>query len=216
MAIDRNNYLGAPKGTEYDRSLIGNLNRAPQYEWAGAIKESFNFVSPNNTMICVADAPIAEAVTKFTILGMCQSMQVNESQAMAYIPEIGSRRKRPAVGGSQGGSIQLSGMVCTSHNLLGALLKYNPTFSINNKAWQEDTTHMDYITGLNHDKLKTVALGIIVIEQLPDEMLYRAIMHENALIQGDASGYQSGQNVVVQNLSLAFEQRLIIATGGAK
>jgi hypothetical protein len=118
-------------------------------------------------------------------------------------PEIGSRRKRPIIGSSQGGSISISKMVCMGLSPLNLITEAGKALGINGDFWAEKDWMA--LIGLNHDKLRT-PIGIAVVDAAPDGRNYSAFMFEQCVVQNKSRGYQAGDHLLVDNFQLVFEQ----------
>lgn len=194
--------MGGVVGSKTIAQLVTGTN-TPQTQWVERLRLATDFITPDNTLICVADSPFRETVVNVTPIGLTQSFQFSESLPGMLAPEIGSRRKRPIVGNSQGGSLSISKMLCVGNSPLALLVAANPTMGLNADFWSEKA--WEALIGLNHDKFRT-AIGLVVIEGAPDGRSYSAYMFEQALIQGQSRGYQAGQHLTVDNLNLIYEQ----------
>lgn len=176
---------------------------APHYKWVEQLRLATDLITPDNTLICVADHYLVDQVTKVTPIGLTQSFSYSESLPAQLVPEIGSRRKRAMVGSSVGGNIQISKMVVQGNSPLAVLSKYGQTFGINPNYWTEK--EWGAAIGLNLDKLRT-PMGIVVIEGDPVGRKYSAMMFEQCLCQGQSRAYQAGSFLVADNFGLIYEQ----------
>jgi len=188
---------------ETDLNEAISAEGAPHYNWVEQLRLATDLITPDNSLICVADHWLSDQVTKVTPIGLTQSFGFTESLPVQLAPEIGSRRKRAMVGSSQGGSIQISKMVVQGNSPLAVLSKYGKTFGINSNYWTEK--EWGAAIGLNLDKLRTPQ-GIIVIEGDPVGRKYLAMMFEQCLCQGTSRAYQAGSFLVVDNFNLVYEQ----------
>lgn len=176
---------------------------APHYNWVEHLRLATDFITPDNSLICVADHWLVDQVTKVTPIGLTQTFSYSEQLPAQLVPEIGSRRKRAMVGSSGGGGIQISKMVVQGNSPLAILSKYGQTFGINPNYWTEK--EWGAAIGLNLDKLRT-PMGIVVIEGDPAGRKYSALMFEQCLCQGQSRGYQAGQFLVIDNFNMIYEQ----------
>ena len=196
--------LGGVFGEKTLGELVSDSN-TPHSTWVERLRLATDFITADNTLICIADHFLHENVTTFRPLGITQSFNASEGLAAMLAPEIGSKRKRAIVGSSQGGGIQISKMLCMGESPLATLTKNNGTSGINPNFWAEK--EWTAMVGLNHDKLRT-PLGIVVVEGAPDGRSYSAYMYEQCLLNGQSRAYQAGQHLVVDNLSLIYEQQV--------
>lgn len=194
--------LGGVVGTKSLTEVVSTEN-TPHTTWVERLRLATDFITPDNTLICVADHYLHEDVQNVTPIGITQSFGHSESLPSMLAPEIGSRRKRAIVGSSQGGSINIAKMLCMGESPLKVLAKNGKAMGINSDFW----TEKEWLAaiGLNHDSLRT-PLGIVVVEGAPDGRNYSAYMFEQCLIQGQSRGYQAGQHLVVDNFNLIYEQ----------
>lgn len=194
--------LGGVSGPRTVSEIVAGEN-SPHSNWVERLRLATDFITPDNTLICVADKWLHEDVSTVTPIGISQDFGSSEALAAMLAPEIGSRRKRAIVGSSQGGSINISKMVCMGYSPLNVLTKQGKPMGINAAHWTEKEWMA--LIGLNHDKLRT-PIGIVVVEGAPDGRNYSAYMFEQCLIQGQSRGYQAGQHLVVDNFQLIYEQ----------
>lgn len=182
--------------------LVSGTN-TPHTTWVERLRLATDFITADNTLICVADHFLNENVTTFRPLGITQSFNWGENLPTMLAPEIGSRRKRAIVGTSQGGGISISKMVCMGNSPVNQLTQYGEKSGINGDFWSEK----DWVAmvGLNYDKVRT-PIGLVIVEGAPDGRSYSAYMFEQCLLNGQSRGYQAGQHLVVDNLNLVFEQ----------
>lgn len=110
---------------------------APHYNWVEQLRLATDFITPDNTLICVADSWLHDQVTKVTPIGLTQSFGYQESLPSALQAEIGSRRKRAMVGSSGGGNISISKMLVHGNSPIHILSKYGKTFGIDRNYWTE-------------------------------------------------------------------------------
>lgn len=196
-------------GTRIEQSLteLAAQARSPHYKWVEKLRTSLDFVTADNTLICVADSPFAEFVDKVTPIGLTQSFDASESLPVALVPEVGSRRKRAMVGSSAGGGINISKMVTAGMSPERTIFKYGETLGIDasKKFWSE--AEWLALSGMNHDLFRN-PIGIIVIEATPDGRNYRIRMFEQCLMQGSSTGYQASGHVVVSNMQFVYEQEV--------
>lgn len=176
---------------------------APHYNWVEQLRLAVDLITPDNTLICMADHWLADQVTTVTPIGLTQSFSYTESLPVTLAPEIGSRRKRAMVGSSAGGGINISKMVVQGNSPIYILSKYGRTLGIDKNYWSEK--EWGAAIGLNLDKLRT-PMGIIAIEGDPAGRSYSALMFEQCLLQGQSRGYQAGSFLVVDNFNLIYEQ----------
>jgi hypothetical protein len=176
---------------------------APHYNWVEQLRLATDFITPDNTLICVADSWLHDQVTKVTPIGLTQSFGYQESLPSALQPEIGSRRKRAMVGSSGGGNISISKMLVHGNSPIHILSKYGKTFGIDRNYWTEK--EWGAAVGLNLDKLRTPQ-GIIVLEGDPAGRSFSCHMFEQCLCQGISRAYQAGSFLVVDNFSFIYEQ----------
>ena len=191
-------------GVRTEQSLTATISeqRSPQYKWMQRLRTALDFVTADNSLICIADSAFIDSVQNVRPLGIAQNFSWNENISSALVPEIGSRRKRAIVGNSQGGSIQISNMVVMGESMLETMVKNGLNTNINPTYWGEQ--EWMGLVGLDHDKLKT-PIGIVVVDSTPDGRNYVSYMFEQVLIQGQSRGYQAGQHLVVDNFNLIFE-----------
>lgn len=178
---------------------------APHYNWVEQLRLAPDFITPDNTLICVADHFLYDHVTNVTPLGLTQSFSENEGLPATLSAEIGSRRKRAIVGSSQGGSIGISRMQTNGRDALSILSKYGQTFDIDKNYWTEKEWGASM--GLNADRLRT-PMGLIVIEGDPAGRTYSCVMYEQCLCVGTAKAYQAGNHLIFANLNFIFEQKV--------
>lgn len=192
-------------GLEKEKTLTQLISEtgAPHYKWVEQLRLATDFITPDNTLICVADSWMADQVTKVTPIGLTQSFSYSEQLNGTLAPEIGSRRKRAMLGSSNGGSISISKMVVNGNSPIHILSTYGKTFGIDSNYWTEK--EWGAAVGLNLDKLRTPQ-GIIVIEGDPAGRKYSCFMFEQCLCLGLSRGYQAGQYLVVDNFNLLYEQ----------
>lgn len=176
---------------------------APHYNWVEQLRLAVDLMTPDNTLICMADHWLHDKVTKVTPIGLTQSFSFSEGLNASLVGEIGSRRKRATVGSSQGGSISISKMVVNGNSPINILSKYGRTFNIDKNYWTEK--EWGAAVGLNLDKLRT-PMGIVVIEGDPAGRTYSCYMFEQCLCMGVSRGYQAGSFLVVDNFNLLYEQ----------
>lgn len=182
--------------------LLSNSG-APHYNWVEQLRLAVDFITPDNTLICVADHWLYDQVTTVTPIGLTQSFSYGEQLPATLNGEIGSRRKRAVVGSSAGGSIQISKMVVRGNSPINILAKYGKTFGIDSNYWTEK--EWGAAVGLNLDRLRTPQ-GIIAIEGDSAGRNYSCLMFEQCLCNGTSRGYQAGGFLVVENFGLIFEQ----------
>ena len=192
---------------EQNLTSLYSTEGAPHYNWVEQLRLATDLITPDNTLICVADAWTVDKVTKVTPIGLTQSFSYSESMPGTLQPEIGSRRKRAMVGSSAGGGINISKMVVQGNSPLHVLSKYGKTFKINRNHWTEK--EWGAAIGLNMDKLRT-PMGIIVLEGDPVGRNYSCFMFEQCLCLGQSRGYQAGSFLVVDNFNLIYEQMVPI------
>ena len=188
---------------EQNLNELLSYDSAPHYNWVEQLRLATDFITPDNTLICVADHWLAEKVTKVTPLGMTQNVNVSESLPSTLQGEIGSRRKRAMIGSSAGGSIGIARMLVQGNNVLSTMSKYGKTLGIDKNYWTEK--EWAAAVGLNLDKLRT-PVGIVIIDGDPIGRSYSCTMYEQCVPQGVSKGYGAGQFMVVENLQLMFEQ----------
>lgn len=200
-------------GVSNKRNLteIVSGENTPHTTWVERLRLATDFITPDNSLICIADHWLHEDVENVTPIGITQSFGYSEGLNAMLAPEIGSRRKRAVVGSSQGGSINISKMLCMGDSPLLTMTKSGKPMGINADHWTEKEWLA--LIGLNHDKLRT-PIGLVVVEGAPDGRNYSAYMFEQCLIQGQSRGYQAGQHLVVDNFNLIFEQ--IVPIWGAE
>lgn len=196
-------------GTIKEQTLTNLISteRSPHFKWADSLRLATDFITPDNTLICVGDRPFADLITNVTPIGLTQSLSVNEGLQSTLQPEIGSRRKRAMVGSSSGGSLNISRMTTMGKSTLATIYKYAESLGIDasKSFWSEK--EWVALVGLNHDYCRT-PISIVVVEAAPDGRNYCAYVCEQALMQGGSKGYQAGQHIVVDNLSMIFEQQV--------
>lgn len=194
--------MGGVLGEKTLGELVSGDN-SPHSNWVERLRLATDFITADNTLICVADHFLHENVTTFRPIGITQSFGYSESIPAMLAPEIGSRRKRGVMGSSQGGGINISKMVCMGESPMKTLTKNGETSGIDSSFWAEK----DWLAmiGLNHDTVRT-PIGLVVVEGAPDGRSYSAYMFEQCLLNGQSRAYQAGQHLVVENLSLVFEQ----------
>lgn len=188
---------------EQELNELLSYDGAPHYNWVEQLRLATDFITPDNTLICVADHWLADHVTKVTPLGMTQNISVNEGLPGALQAEIGSRRKRAMIGSSAGGSIGIAKMLIQGNSALATMSKYGKTLGIDKNYWSEKEWAASL--GLNLDKLRT-PIGIIIINGDPIGRSYSCHMYEQCIPQGLSVAYSAGNYVVVENLQLQFEQ----------
>jgi hypothetical protein len=194
--------LGGVLGTKTITELVAGEN-TPHTTWVERLRLATDFITPDNSLICVADKWLHEDVVNVTPIGIAQSFGYSEALAAMLAPEIGSRRKRAIVGSSQGGSVNISKMVCMGVSPLAILAQNGSAMGINPDHWTEK--EWTAMIGLNNDRLRT-PIGLVVIEGAPDGRNYSAYMFEQCLMQGQSRGFQAGQHLVVDNFQLIYEQ----------
>ena len=182
--------------------LLGQ-DGAPHYNWVEQLRLATDLITPDNTLICMADHWLKDHVTTVTPIGLTQSFQFNESLPGTLQAEIGSRRKRAMIGSSAGGSVNISKMLVQGNSPIHVLSKYGKTLGIDKNYWTEK--EWTAAIGLNLDKLRT-PMGIIVIEGDPAGRSYSCYMLEQCICLGQSRGYQAGSFLVVDNFNLQFEQ----------
>lgn len=196
-------------GTRNEQALteLAAQQRSPHFKWVEKLRTSLDFVTADNTLICVADHPFSDFVDKVTPIGLTQAFDANESLPSALVPEVGSRRKRAMVGSSAGGSIGISKMVTAGMSPERTMFKYGETLGIDSskKFWSE--AEWLALSGLNHDLFRN-PIGLVVVEATPDGRNYRIRMFEQCLMQGSSSGYQAGNHVVVNSMQFIYEQEV--------
>lgn len=194
--------MGGVIGSKTLSEIVAGTNK-PQMNWVERLRLATDFITADNTLICIADHYLNEDVTTLYPLGITQSFGYSESIPAALVPEIGSRRKRATLGTSQGGSINISKMVCLGKSTVNLLTEHGDKSGINPNFWSEE----DWIAmvGLNYDKVRT-PIGLVVVEGTPDGRTYSAFMFEQCVLNGQSKAYQAGQHMVVDNLSLIYEQ----------
>lgn len=182
--------------------LVSSSN-TPQTTWVERLRLATDFITADNTLICIADHFLNENVTTFKPLGLTQSFGWSENIPGVLAPEIGSRRKRAIIGTSQGGGVNISKMVCMGPSPINVITQYGEKSGINPDFWSEK----DWVAmvGMNYDKVRT-PIGLVVVEGAPDGRSYSAYMFEQCILNGQSRAYQAGQHLVVDNLSLVFEQ----------
>lgn len=177
--------------------------RSPHMNWIERLRTAVDFITPDNSLICVANAPFKEDIVTVRPIGMTETFNYHESLPVMMAPEIGSRRKRAVVGSSQGGSINIAKMVCFGESPLDVLVGAAEALGINADFWAEK----DWLAlmGLNHDKLRS-PLGLVVVDATPDGRSYGAYMFEQCVLQNKSRAYQAGDHLVVDNFQLIYEQ----------
>lgn len=191
------------KLTETTLTNLKSEEGAPHYNWVQQLRLATDLITPDNTLICLADDWLFDRVRKVTPIGFTQSFQYSEQLAGQLAPEIGSRRRRAVVGASQGGQISINKLVVQGTSPISILSKYGSTFDINSNYWTEK--EWGAAIGLNLDKLRT-PMGIVVIEGDPVGRKYSCYMFEQCLCLGQSRGYQAGQFLVVDSFNLIYEQ----------
>ena len=190
-----------------EQTLIDAINnpRTPHMTWMEKIRTAIDFITADNTLICIANSPFKETVTSVTPLGLTQSFNWGEDIPSVLMPEVGSRRKRLMVGSSQGGQASISKMTVIGDSVLKTMYKHGETMGLDStrSTWTEK--EWVALIGLNHDLIRN-AFGLVVIEAGPDSRNYSAYMLEQCGMQGQSRGYAAGQHLVVDNLSFIFEQ----------
>lgn len=194
--------MGGVSGKRSLTELVSSEN-AIHSTWVERLRLATDFITSDNTLICVADHWLHENVENVTPIGITQSFSYNEALAATLAPEIGSRRKRAMVGSSQGGTISIAKMLCMGDSPMKVIAQAGSAMGINADHWTEKEWLA--LVGLNHDKLRTPQ-GIVVIEGAPDGRNYSAYMFEQCLLQGQSRGHQAGQHLVVDNFNMIFEQ----------
>lgn len=204
MAFDINDTKKTMGDVVSETSLNEALSTegAPHYKWVEQLRLATDLITPDNSLICVADHWLADQVKHVTPIGLTQSFNYSEQLPAQLVPEIGSRRKRAMVGSSAGGGINISKMVVQGNSPLAILSKYGQTFGINPNYWTEK--EWGAAVGLNLDKLRT-PIGLVVIEGDPVGRKYSAMMFEQCLCNGQSRGYQAGSFLVVDNFNLIYE-----------
>ena len=164
-------------GVRTEQSLTATISeqRSPQYKWMQRLRTALDFVTADNSLICIADSAFIDSVQNVRPLGIAQNFSWNENISSALVPEIGSRRKRAIVGNSQGGSIQISNMVVMGESMLETMVKNGLNTNIYPTYWGEQ--EWMGLVGLDHDKLKT-PIGIVVVDSTPDGRNYVSYMFE--------------------------------------
>ena len=190
---------------EMELTELISTDGAPHYAWVEQLRLATDLITPDNTLICMADHWLADSVTKVTPIGLTQSFNYSESLPGTLAPEIGSRRKRAMIGSSAGGSISISKMVVQGSDPVAGLSKYGKEFDIDKNYWTEK--EWCAAVGLNLDKLRT-PMGIVILEGDPAGRKYSCYMFEQCIMQGVSRGYQAGSFLVVDNLQLMYEQRV--------
>lgn len=200
--IDTLKTMGGIEGTTTIAELT-STDGAPHYKWVEQLRLATDLITPDATLICVADSWMADSVSKVTPIGLTQSFSFSEQLNGTLAPEIGSRRKRAMVGSSAGGSISISKMVVNGNSPINILSKYGKNLNIDDGYWTEK--EWGAAIGLNLDKLRTPQ-GIVVIEGDPAGRKYSCYMFEQCLCLGLSRGYQAGSFLVVDNFNLIYEQ----------
>ena len=203
MAFNISSYdaLGGIRGAQTLSSVL-SAERSPHMKWVERLRTAVDFITPDNSLFCVADSPFSNQTQNVTPIGLAQSFSWSESLPSMLVGEIGSRRKRAVVGSSQGGGLQMSKMVVMGESPLKALTVGGSALGINGNYWTEQEWLA--MIGLNNDRLRS-ALGFIVVEAAPDGRNYSAFMFEQCLVQGQSRMYQAGQHLVVDNFSMIYE-----------
>ena len=194
--------LGGVQGAKTLAEIVSE-SRSPHMHWVERLRTAIDFITPDNSLICIANKAFKEDITSLQPLGMAQMFQYHENLPSMLVPEVGSRRKRAVIGSSQGGSIQISKMVCLGESPLKILTAGASMLGIDANFWSEK----DWLglIGLNHDALRT-PIGLVVVDATPDGRNYSAYLFEQTVMQNKSRGYQSGDHLVVDNFALAFEQ----------
>lgn len=197
--------LKAMGGIVPEQSLneLLSADRTPHYNWVERLRLATDFVTPDNTLICIADHWLHDKVTNVTPIGLTQSFQLGESLQGNLAGEIGSRRKRAIIGSSNGGSISLQKLVVQGKSPINILSNYGDTLNIDSNYWSEKNWVAS--TGLNLDKIRT-PMGIIVVEGDPAGRTYSAFMCEQCILQQQSRAYQAGSFAVYDSIILAYEQ----------
>lgn len=189
--------------TQQTLAQVMTESRSPHYKWIERLRTGLDFITSENTLICIADSAFTDSVQNVYPIGIAQSFSWSENIMSALVGEVGSRRKRAIIGNSQGGNIQISQMVCLGQSSLNTFTKNGLTIGTDAGYWSEQ--EWTGLIGLNHDKLKT-PIGIVTVEATPDGRNYVTYMFEQCVLQGQSRGYQAGQHLVVDNFSMIFEQ----------
>ena len=197
--------LAAMGGVVPEQSLneILSSSQTPHYNWVERLRLATDFITADNTLICMADHWLHDKVTNVTPIGLTQTFSLSESLPGTLAPEIGSRRKRAIIGSSAGGMISCSKLVVQGKSPIAILSKYGSTLGIDSNYWSEK----DWLAaiGVNLDKLRT-PMGIVVVEGDPAGRMYSAYMCEQCILNNQSRGYQAGGFLVVDNFSLMYEQ----------
>ena len=209
-AVDTTYYQGGAFGATTLSDFYAQ-EISPHTKWVQQVRLATDFINGGNSVVCLANSPYHEYTTQVYPFGILQNFSYNESIPTGFVKEIGSRRGRAAVGSSSGGSLNLSRALIATSSTLRTLTVGGVTTGVNPAAWQEQ----DWISlcGLNHDMVRN-PIGIIVAEKTPDGKLQTVKMFEQCLIQGQGSGYQAGNHLVMENISLIYEQ--MVPMYGAK
>lgn len=193
--------MGGTQGAQALSALV-SAERSPQMKWVERLRTAIDFITPDNSLFCIADNSFSHNVTNVTPIGLAQSFSWNESLPSILVGEIGTRRKRAVIGSSQGGAVQLSKMVVIGESPLRMISKGGVPLGINPNYWTEQ--EWLGMVGLNHDALRTPQ-GLVVVEAAPDGRNYSAFMFEQCLVQNQSRMYQAGQHLVVDNFSAVYE-----------
>lgn len=193
--------IGGTRGAQSLSTLL-SVERSPHMKWVERLRTAIDFISPDNSLFCIADSAFSTGTSNVTPIGLAQSFSWSESLPSMLVGEIGSRRKRAVVGSSQGGQLQLSKMVVMGESPLKALSKGGTPLGIDSNYWTEQEWLA--MVGMNHDTLRT-PLGMVVVEASPDGRNYSAFMFEQCLVQGQSRMYQAGQHLIVDNFALIYE-----------
>ena len=205
------NAMGGTVGMQSIAELV-SVDRSPQMRWVERLRTAIDFITPENTLICITDSPFSNSTNNATPLGLTQSFSGGEGLAAILAPEIGTRRKRAIIGSSQGGNIQISKMVVIGDSPLRTLTASGKSLGIDPNHWTEKVWMA--MIGLNHDNVRT-PIGLAVIEATPDGRNYSAYMYEQCVIQGQSRSYAAGQHIIVENISMAYEQIVPLWSLGA-
>ena len=193
--------MGGTRGAQSLTSLF-STERSPQMKWVERLRTAIDFITPDNSLFCIADSMFHEDAANVMPIGLAQSFGWGETLPSMLVGEIGSRRKRAVVGSSQGGGLQFSKMVVMGESPLSKLSAKGTTLGINPNYWTEQEWLA--MVGLNHDKLRS-PLGIVVVEAAPDGRNYSAYMFEQCMVQNQSRMYQAGQHLLVDNFSAIYE-----------
>ncbi len=209
MSIDHYTYQGGVyKASTLEEAVL--RDRSPHTRWIEQLLTGLDFASPDTSLAYIADVPFHQYIQKLKPI-LLQGLSVNESLPVAFSKDVGARRARPVVGSSAGGSISISRAVTRGTSVLRSLAQHGIKSGIDPAQWQEQ--NFVNLVGMNHDLFRT-PIGIVIVEGTPDGKSISAKMMEQCLITSYATSYQSGQFLIMEGISMVYEQ--MVPIWGAK